>query len=401
MKRYLRFFYILPLLVLVASCATQQGITPISEEDNPPHHYLQGMELLEKGDMEQAESHFDRALKLDPKYSNALAGKALIAAMKAQAYQDENHRTVEWQRAADFFKDAQRYSDGDSQQFSVLVTGIRMYTHGKPPKWLTHAQDLYDDAKDLKEVNRGELLFYRGEEAADYFMGTAAYKALQFRDAEDLLSNVTQAPPGRWHQPAGTLFKKVHKIVRATANYTLTNVAKRIAIKDEVVRADVAALLVDELHLDRLMAGRIPNPKQNQKAAFTPADVVGNPFQSEIMTVLKWGLRGLEPTFDKTTQAYLFNPDGDTTRKELAFILEDLLTKLTGDETIPTTFFGQDKSPFPDVLPSSPWFNAVMNAVTRNLMETTLSGAFRPDEKADGAELLLAIMRLRDAINIY
>lgn len=401
MKGYPKRFLILLLILVTTGCATKQGIPPISEEDNPPHHYLVGMNLLEKGDMEQAESHFDRALKLDPKYPNALAGKALVAAMKAQMFKEEGHRTVEWERASDYFKDAQRFADGDSQEFSVLVTGVRMYTHAQPSKWLVRAQDLYDDAKGLKKVNRGELIYYQGEEAADYFMGVAAYKALQFRDAEDLLSNVTQAPPGRWHQPASILFKKVHKIVRATANYTLTDVAKKIAIKDEVVRADVAALLGDELRLDRLMAGRIPDPKQNPKAAFTPADVIGNPFQSEIMTVLKWGIRGLEPTFDKTTQAYLFYPQGSTTRKELAFILEDLLTKLSGDEKIPTTFFGQDQSPFPDVPPSSPWFNAVMNAVTRNLMETALSGAFRPDDTADGAELLLAMMRLRDVINIY
>jgi hypothetical protein len=39
--------------------------------------------------------------------------------------------------------------------------------------------------------------------------------------------------------------------------------------------------------------------------------------------------------------------------------------------------------------------------VSRNLMETGLSGAFRPEDVADGAELLLAVMRLRDAMNIY
>jgi hypothetical protein len=385
---------------MLIGCA-HEGIMPMSEEDNPAHHYLVGMELLDKGDLEQAEAHFDRALKLAPKYPTALAGKALAAAMKTEAYSDEDHRAVELKRALRFIDDAKRSADGDSQEFSVMVTGIRVYTHGKPQKWINNAQDLYDDAKSLKKVNRGELLYYRSEEAADYFMGMAAYKDHQFRDAEDLLANVTQAPPGRWHQPASVLFKKVHKIARATANYTLTDVAKNIAVKDEVVRADMAALLVDDLHLDRLMAGRIPTPGMEPKAAFVPADVIGNPFKSEIMIVLKWGVRGLEPKFDPTTQAYLFNPELNITRKELAFTLEDLLTKISGDEGIPTAFFGQNRSPYPDVPPSSPWFNAVMNAVSRNLMESELSGAFRPDDTADGAELLLAVIRLRDAMNIY
>lgn len=398
--------YMIPIIVFVfvlstVGCAQKKGIIPISDEDNPAHHYLTGMTLLEKNDLEQAQGHFDRALQLDPEYATAIAGKALVAAMRVEGYSDMGHRTVELKAALELMDDAEDAVDGHSQEFSVMVTGIRVYTHGKPKKWIKKAQDLYDDAKDLEKVNRGELVYYRGEEAADYFMGVAAYNDLQFRDAEDLLSKVTAAPPGRWHQPAGLLFRKVHKIVRATANYTLTNVAKKIAIKDKVVRADVAALLVDDLHLDRLMAGRIAVPGNQPKAAFVPADIINNHFKSEIMTVLNWGLRGLEPKYDKTSRAYFFNPQKHIKRKELAFILEDLLTKISGDESIATAYFGQKRSPYPDVSPSSPWFNAVMTAVSRNLMESGLSGAFRPDVTSDGAELLLAVLRLRDAMNIY
>ncbi len=400
MEKYLRPILIFTLILAAVGCASK-GIMPISDEDSPAHHYLVGMGLLEKGDLDQAEAHFDRALKLEPKYPTALAGKALTAAMRAEAYSDEGHWSVELERALELFNDARHSADGDSEEFSVLVTGIRVYTHAKPKKWINKAQDLYDEAKGLKNVQSGELSYYRGEAAVDYFMGVAAYKDLQFRDAEDLLAKVTQAPPGRWHQPASALFKKVHKIVRATTNYTLTDVARKIAIKDEVVRADVAALLVDELHLDRLMAGRIPVPGKEPKADFVPADVIANPFESEIMIVLKWGLRGLEPEFDPTTQAYLFHPEGAIKRKELAFVLEDLLAKISGDEGISTAFFGQNRSPYPDVSPSAPWFNAVMNAVSRNLMESGLSGAFRPEDTADGAELLLAVLRLRDAMNIH
>ena len=400
MKRYWTLIYVFVLVLASGGCA-KKGMAPISEEDNPAHHYLVGMELLDKGDLGQAETHFDRALKLAPKYPTALAGQALTAAMRAEGFADAEHRAVELKRALKLFDQARDEADGDSETFSVLVTGIRVYTQAKPKKWITEAQDLYDAAKRLKKAKPGELTYYRSLEAADYFMGVAAYKDLQFGDAEDLLAKVTQAPPGRWHQPAAALYKKVHKIVRATATYTLTNVARRIAIKEQVVRADVAALLVDDLHLDRLMAGRIAVPGKQPKASFVPADITANPFKSEIMIVLNWGLRGLEPKFDQTTQAYLFYPDGPIKRKELAFILEDLLTKITGDESIATAYFGQNRSPYPDVSPSAPWFNAVMNAVSRNLMESGLSGAFRPEDTADGAELLLAVLRLRDAMNIY
>ncbi len=47
------------------------------------------------------------------------------------------------------------------------------------------------------------------------------------------------------------------------------------------------------------------------------------------------------------------------------------------------------------------WFNAVMNCTTRGLMEPDISGEFRPDDKVEGAELILALMKLRNIMNIY
>ncbi|WP_419660575.1 tetratricopeptide repeat protein [Desulfosarcina variabilis str. Montpellier] len=400
MKRHLKCVSVIFVVLLLASCA-HKPVERESELDNPAHHYLRGMELIDEGQLDQAALRFERALTLEPSYPPALAGKALVTAMTVDSQADDQHGAVALGQALELIEEAEDEADGDSQEFCVHVTAIRVYTYGKPKKWLNSAQNAYDAATSLKKVNVAELPYYRGLEAADYFMGIAAYKAFQFRDAEDLLARVTEVPTGRWHQPARALFKKVHKIVRAMANYTLTDVAKQIAIKDEVVRVDVAALLVDEVRLDRLMAGRIPVPNSRPTKSFVPADIVDHTFKSEVQTVLAWNLRGLEPQYNETSKAFLFYPNAPVKRKELAFILEDLLTKITGDEKLATAYFGQQRSQYPDVSPSSPWFNAVVNVVSRNLMETGLSGAFRPDDVADGAELLLAVMRLRDAMNIY
>jgi hypothetical protein len=51
--------------------------------------------------------------------------------------------------------------------------------------------------------------------------------------------------------------------------------------------------------------------------------------------------------------------------------------------------------------PTVSWFNAVMTVVTRNLMETTLAGEFRPNDPADGAEVLLATRVLKQRLNQY
>ena len=399
MRRYFLFVLFLSLVWLVSGCATKK-LAPVSDEDNPAHHYLMGMELLDKGDIDGADARFQRALQLEPDYAPALAGRALAAACRTKAESDAEHKSVELKRALDLLDDAEDEAKGDSQKFVVEVTGIRVYTRAKPKDWIDGAEDCYEDGMDLDKVNEAELPYYRSKTAAPYFMGRAYFANYQFRKSEDMLSKVMSASPGRWHEPAEKLFRKVHKIVRASAGYTLTNVAKRIAVKDKVSRADVAALLVDEIHLDRLMAGRIAAPQKKNPEAFIPADVRENLFKPEILVVVKWDLRGLEPIYDSTSRAYLFYPNKPISRKELAFVLEDILIKITGDESLASKYYGQSNSPYPDVPPTSAYYNAVTNSVTRGLMAPDLSGAFRPDENTDGAELLQSVLRLRNVMNV-
>ncbi len=399
MKR-LGFILFLLIVMLSFGCAPKPkpGISP---EDNPKHHYLMGMELLDKGDLTGAENHFNRAIHLDERFSPALAGKALILASYASSRKGKGHWEVDVKEALKYLKKAKKYAENHSEKFIYHVTAIRVYYTAKPKGWLDEAKDHYEDALDLKHVEETELPYYQTRAAAHYFMGYAYYKAYKFRKAENVLAKVLSSRPGKWHDKADMLFKKVQKIVRAMGEYTLTDVAKKIAVKDEVTKGDVAALLVDELHLDEFMAGRIVIKSKLPKAAFIPADVLSSPFKEEILTVVKWNIRGLQPEYDPTTQAYLFKPATPITRKQLAFILEDLLIKLTGNNSIATAYFGSQRSPFPDVPVNVAWFNAVMNAATRGLMEPDLSGEFRPNDYVNGAELILALMKLRNIMNIY
>ncbi len=373
----------------------------ISMEDNPQHHYLMGMQLIEKEDIEGARHHFDRAIYLDKEYSPALAGKALVYAIDAHRQKSKGHWEVDAKNALDYLNKARKAAENDSEKFIYHVTAIRVYFTAQPKGWLEDAEDHYEDALGLKDVKEEELPYYQTIAAAHYFMGYAYYMGYEFRKAEDAFSKTLSSKPGKWHNKADMMFKRVQKIVRAMGQYTLTKVAKKIAVKPEVTRGDVAALLVDELHLDKFMAGRIVIKSKLPKAAFVPADVLNSPFKEEILTVIKWNIRGLQPEYDKTTQAYLFKPAEPVTRKQLAFILEDLLIKLTGDNSIATAYFGTEKSPFPDVPSNVAWFNAVMNVTTRGLMEPDISGEFRPNDNVEGAELILALMKLRNIMNIY
>jgi len=401
MQNSMKIWLITILIFIIGACAKPKPPTPISIEDNPIHHYLQGMEAVENGKIDIAENHFDRALYLDPNYSPALAGKSLVLAIKAGKQKNPKHQEVDLKTALDLLKKAKKAIDNNSQKFIYHVTAIRIYTQAHPKHWLDNAEDHYNSAIELKEVDTKKLPYYQTISSAHYFMGIAYYKAYEFRKAEDMLAKVISSKPDKWHLKANNLYKKVQKIVRACGQYTLTDVAKKIAVKDEVNRGDVAALLVDELHLDHFLAGRIPIKSKLPKTDFVPADVMNSPFKSEILTVIKWNIRGLQAQYDPLTKAYLFKPQEPVSRKELAFILEDILIKLTGNKHLATVYFGTPKSPFPDVPTTVAWFNAIMDVTSRGLMEPDLSGEFRPNDNVDGAELILALMKLRDVMNIY
>jgi hypothetical protein len=110
-------------------------------------------------------------------------------------------------------------------------------------------------------------------------------------------------------------------------------------------------------------------------------------------------IRGMSAVYDNIHKAWLFKPESPVMRKEFAFMLEDLLIKITGNESMATAMLGNKNSPFRDVPPNVAWYNAVITVTARGLMKPKLSGEFLPDFPVGGAELLLAIFKLRDILN--
>jgi tetratricopeptide (TPR) repeat protein len=387
-------------VVALTGCARPVVKCP-SPEDNPAHHYIQGMELIDRGDLDGASAKFQRALYCDEGFSPAHAGLAIAEALRSGSDKPEGYRKADIEAAAGHLTAARKGSDTPEDEFAYHLAVIRVNTRLMQGKWLKEALGSYEDAMKLK-VDETRLLYYDGMEAGAYFMGLAYLRGREFEKARGLFADVlNRRRDGRWNAPAEAAWKKVDKIVRALAGITVGDVGKEIALRDSVTRGDMAALLIDELKVGKLFAGRIPLKPEAYRADFVPADALSSPFKEEVTELLKWGVRGLEPSYDETTRAYLFRPDGAVTRKDLALVLEDVIIKLTGDESLATAFFGHDKSPFPDVSPSSAWYNAVMNVTTRTIMEAEFSGEFRPDDRVDGAEAMLALRVLRQRMNIY
>ncbi|MCG2710712.1 MAG: S-layer homology domain-containing protein [Thermodesulfovibrionales bacterium] len=403
MKGCMRVLFMVFIFAFVSSCGKQVAKCT-DPTDNPSHHYLVGMQALEEKKVDVAQSKFERALFCDEKFSPAHDGLAIVSAKKAEAQSDPKFKTVEANSAKEHLKKADKLAESNEDRFDYLVATMRVHSAIKTPKdWLKTAEDAFSDIRDLK-VEEKKLTYYQGKEAADYFMGKAYLKAMEFQKSRDKFADVLNMKrEGKWHEKADKAHKRVDKIVRAMAGITVGDVGKQIAVKDSVTRADLAALLIVEMKLDKLFAGRIPVKSQidKMKAEFTPADMLTHSFKEEVITIMKWKVRGLEPRYDETTKAYLFMPKEPVLRGEMALILEDVLIKLTGDEKLATAYFGQDKSPFPDVKTTSPFYNAVMNMTTKGIMEGELSGEFRVGAPVDGAEAILAMRVLKQRMNIY
>ncbi len=388
-------------VALLSGCSTVQPKCTAAE-DNPAHHYQIGMKALEEGNVTVAQAKFDRALYCDDQFSIAHSGLAIVSAEKVKAQNDTGFKAVEMERVSDELKKAKKQSERPDQYFDYYTAVIRTDTLMKQKNWLADSEEASIEGNKLK-VDERNLTYYQGTEAMTYFMGVAWLEGKEFQKARDSFGAVLNSKrEGKWHEKADKGWKRVDKIVRAMGGITVGDVGKSIATKESVSRADLAGLIIDELKIEKVMAGRIPLATQAaKKAEFTPADMTNHPFKEEVLTLMKWNVRGMEPKYDDATRAYLFKPADPVTRGEMAFILEDVLIKLTGDEKIATAYFGQDRSPFADVKPTSALYNAVMNMTTRNIMESELSGEFRVTAPVDGAEALLAIRTLKQRINTY
>ncbi len=400
-KRIYAPILLLGLLVAVFGCA-KPAIKCVDPEDNPSHHYLLGMKLIDDGKIDDASAKFKRALYCNDEFAPAYAGEAIAGAVRIASGNEKIER-ADYDRVYRNLDRSFKYSETKEDEFTAYVSSMRVYTALKPAKWLSKVENDYKYAMKLK-VDETRLVYYDGREGATYFMGVAYLEAGNFEQARDMFSSVLSVrSDSKWNEPADRYWKKTDKIVRALAGTTVGDVGKKIAVMDSVSRGDMAALLVDELHINRLFAGRIPvkSEMRRKKPDFVPSDLEGSPFKDEALVMIKWNIRGFQPVYDAASKSYRFKPGEMMTRKEFAMALEDILIKITGNEGLASAFVGNERSPFPDVPPTAAWYNAVMNVTTRNIMEAGLSGEFRPDDPVSGAEALLAIRVLRERLNVY
>ncbi len=391
---------VLAVSLLLPACS-QTPVRCTSPVDNPAHHYLRGMVALEESDCQIADDTFARAAYCNKEYSPVYSGLALLGAETVREQGDDGHRAVAAQRIRENLKLGKRYANEPADEFHYYLARIRLGFMLKEAGWLRSAEEAFDGARELK-LDGQQLLYYQDKEAADYFMGLAYLEARDLHRARERFASVLGSKQeGKWHEKAEREWMRTDKILRAMASFTVGEVGEKIALQDSVSRSDLAALLMGEMKLEKMLADRRPDTSRvaAMKAEFVPADILSHPFRNEILLAMKWKVRGFEPKYDETARLYLFYPAESVSRGEMALILDDVLMKLNRDGQSATAYSGPKSSPFSDVRPTSPYSSAVFNVTSSGIMEGDLSGEFRINDVVDGAEAILALRRLQEHMN--
>jgi len=388
--------------LLLTSCGKPQNPNCQLKTVNEYYHqYKMAMDLTDKGRLQEADQKLVTIFNCNKKFAPAYAALSYLRAYAYTSEVDPKVKKTLKKEIEGFMKKSLKYAKDDSQEFIGHVTAMRVYTLTKfDKKWLKKVKDHFEDAIDLEKLNSQELPYYRNKAAAYYFMGLAYYEAGNYRKAEDMLKTaLNMSPSGKWIKLAENLLEKVQQIERVSARYSLGALGKEIAKKDTITRAELAAILVDEINLPELFVKSLGTNVPSQNVSFIPSDIENNPYKSEILTILKLGIRGLKPVYVPKYRAWMFLPNKPVDRCDLAFVLEDVYAKITNNNSIKTKYLSmtEAQNPFKDLHVGDPCFNPMMNAVNLGLLKSD-NGYVYPHKKVSGAEALEAIYKLRDLI---
>ncbi|MFP4014731.1 MAG: tetratricopeptide repeat protein [Chitinispirillaceae bacterium] len=360
--------------------------------DSPETHFKQGMKYWDQGKATKAEEEFKLAQSLDHKYAPAYSGLALTTAQQAKEAETIKETEKGFDEAIKLANKAQKLDN--KLPFVFIAKGIvlTMKNEGQPAKkWLKGVEKEYSKAIKLDPSN-SEAYYRRGVCYKKAYEFSKA--ADDFRKVLDLDKDLTSEANKEW--------KMVQMIERAAPG---TDVGRKIALVEKISRADIAALFVSELAIDKLVQKRRPktydtgfeapdDPREMEtetvvsKAAVT--DIDNHWAKNFINDIVEMKIRGLEPYPDHT-----FQPDKLVNRGEYALMVEDALIAILGDESLASKHIGSE-SRFPDVNPSHPAYNAICNATDKGVMDAEMNGEFGMTKSVSGPEALLVIRKLKD-----
>lgn len=370
---------LLPLLLtglFLIGCGPKPR-TSESVLDSPEFHISQGMKLVDRGDYDEAEIAFNKALELDDRAVSALSGLALVEAGRG-----------DFKKAHDLANEAVKLDKNNSFAWAVRGHVKSLWRNGDD--WAAEANRDFDKALDLKP----------GSERILYWYGLSRAKQYDFSRASDLFSQVI-AQKGEYGERADVAFEQVQKVLRAAPGSKL---GMKIALLDQITRADLAVLFMEELKLREVYDRRgdvqydtdyTPPGEEEVETdvgADLPPDVVDHWARTWIRQVLDMG--AMEAGSDGD-----FAPDKLVTRAEYALLLQNILMTVLQEPDLATRYIGEE-SRFKDMNSSTAAYNAAALCVDRGVMNANVDGTFRPMETVSGADALLIIRQLQNYLRM-
>ncbi|MBI3003416.1 MAG: hypothetical protein HYY54_07360 [candidate division NC10 bacterium] len=345
--------------LLLAGCVAAP--LPVALVDNPEYSVATGMRLLDRGQYGPALAEFERARALNEKHVPAYLGIALAKAHLGDA-------------------GGALAALGEARQRNgvpVHAAAIEVLTLLRPPNWLEQAEREFEAGRS-KSARDPELLLA---------MGRAYKAAFAFDRAAALLRQALALDRGEQEEAVEEI-RALEMIQRAAP---VSETAKRVALKGQVTRGELAALLVEEVGWLTLpeVARRPPEPAMAYPFA---ADLEDSPYRGAVEGFLTRPLRGLRLFPDQT-----FAPDQPVFREEFAVILEDLLLRVKGDDLRAAALAG-NASPFPDLPAHHFAFSAALLLTRGGILERRPDGSFGSRESVAGPEALVALRRLREVL---
>jgi tetratricopeptide (TPR) repeat protein len=359
-------------LVLLVGCSQK----PQSDVDTPAYHYSAGMRAIDNGEYQDALQSFQRSIQLDRKFLPGYAGLALAQAHLGQT--KDAKRNLDW-----------AVSRGGKDP-DILAVGALVWIALRDSEkgWFKQAEKLVNKALKKHPKHEGAL----------YACGLANLYQYNFDKAESCFKKVVDLK-GEYAGKADAKWQMTQKIVRAMPG---TPVGRKVALHEQITRADLAVLFIEELKVGELFermsapsAGfQTPAEMQAQRSSNLPPDATGHWAENWIKEVLRYNVMDIFPDGK-------FYPDETVTRANYAMAVQRLLVAATRDPSLETRYFGESPSRFSDVPSSHPAYNAMALCTERGIMQAdVMTGRFNPNGPVSGADALLIIRTLQNSLRM-
>ncbi|MGQ9631909.1 MAG: S-layer homology domain-containing protein [bacterium] len=397
------------LLILTSVGGCIYAPYTLAPEVAPPEEYLKrGLGYIDDGRLFDAEREFKTATSEYKDYGPAYGGLGLTYALMAAGERDPARQAKLFNLAIDSGREGKTRFRPDYRREDILKATILMgrifYTRAQ-----STPSNRSDERRGWADAAIGEFRFaadhLNDSSEAQLWMGRTYTIVYKFDEAREAFRMALDLGDERFLTEAYEEYRRLRKISRASPQ---TEFAKEIAISNKITRAQLAALFVWELEIERRLLQPTPRPGDIHRGvdAFSEMapriipqqevklkDVPENHWAREYVTkAVSLGVMSAS-TRDE------FRPEDYVTRAECAEIVENLLAKIEGNPHLLVRYHGSS-SPFADVPPEHRAFNAIVVSVNSGVMEyeNREAGTFNPEGLLSGEDALLVIRQLKDIL---